>query len=143
MRGSESSTSSHLIAVTRSTSAADVRPARHLATPSSTIVVMPALTAAASSVTESARVPIRLRKSSVSSRIPKTPTRPRYPGPPHRSQPFGFVNDFSALKAGRRIARVGGKIVGGERARHLAAVAELTHEPLRDRGSQGRFKQEV
>ena len=53
MRDTENSASHHRIVATRRTSAGDVMPALHFATPSSIMVVMPALMAALSMVVES------------------------------------------------------------------------------------------
>src|SRR4051794_24895750 len=63
--------------VTRSTSAADVMPARHFATASSIMVTMPDCVAAFSTTPESVFEPIRLRTGSVISRHSNTPERPR------------------------------------------------------------------
>ena len=64
--------------VTRSTSAAEVTPARHLATASSIIVVMPASTAACiDRCRNRCRLAISLRTGSVISSTSNTPTRPR------------------------------------------------------------------
>src|SRR5205823_1722333 len=67
----------HRSVVTRRISAAEVNPVRHLAMPSSTMVVMPARMAASSIATESAWAPTRPRTSSVISSTSNTPLRPR------------------------------------------------------------------
>ena len=63
--------------MTRSASAKDVAPLRHLRTASSIMVVMPAFIAAASSAPDAAFGPIRSRTSPVTSRTSNTPERPR------------------------------------------------------------------
>ena len=79
----------HRIVVTRSASAKDVAPLRHLTTASSIIVVMPALIAASSSAPD-----VGVRADQVADLAGDVENleyadRPRYPTPPQRSQPFG------------------------------------------------------
>ena len=67
----------HLTVVTRSASATEVAPLRHLPTASSIIVVMPPFIAAASSALDALFVPMRSRTSPVTSSTSNTPERPR------------------------------------------------------------------
>ena len=96
--------------MTRRISAGEVTPARHLATPSSTIVVIPACIAALSIDTESVCTLIRCRTSSVTWRTSNTPNSAAITGAPASLAFAGLENGFANLQSDRAIARVGGKI---------------------------------
>ena len=122
----------HRTVVTRSASATDVTPLRHLATASSIMVVMPALIAAASSAPD-----VGVRRDQVANLASDVENLE------HAAS--AAISDsaatLAALRAEDRLAsletqsrkpRIGVEILVAQAPLRLAAVAKQTHEPLGD-----------
>ena len=131
------------IVVTRRTSAVEVTPARHFATASSTMVVMPARRAARSmlSASASARRVHKLRPS-VRAFQKCHCGRDSQSRRSARSR-LGSMDAFIGLETKRAEARIGFEIRLRQDWLHLAAIAQDAHEPLGDHGAQRRFQQKA
>ena len=128
--------------VTRRTSAAEVMPARHFATASSTIVVMPARRAARSIDTPIGVRPDELVDLVLQFEHFKDAAAAAIANAAAALAARRFMHAIAGLETKRLIAGIGGEIGTFENAFLLAAVTQDADQTLRDHRPQRRFEQE-